>query len=185
MFDRITWVRELAVLGLLGVIVAACASASPASGTPAPVTTPTPTASPTASPTVSPSASASMAPIADGDYVSGPITHAMAEAILNDPKAANGFAATTVFTLRFANSNLDILVQENGQDKGVGESGTYAFIDDHTMVLQTLHSACAYTFGFSLQGESIRWTVQKDSCGAADLEQTRVILELTTFKRDP
>jgi hypothetical protein len=202
MIEHIAGNRRLASIGLIAVLAAGCASSLPASATPfvavrpssAPIAAsalPTP-ATATSTPTPSSSVVASSAPLPNGDYVSGVVTHATAAAMLKDPKIAKApvvigfvaeFSTSAVFTLRLANPRWKLLELEDGQDKGVGDEGTFAFVNDHTIVLQD--SSCVFTYGFMLQGASLKMTALKTSCGAPDLAVVRVIFGSTTLTRTP
>jgi hypothetical protein len=153
---------------------------------------------PTSVGAVVPSASAGVqattGPLPEGDYVSGPVTREMADAILRDPAISDDpgvvqFLETYVgsyrSTMRLSHGRWTQFVEQNGASLGVGEEGTYAFPDDHTIVLQSTHLAGTTTFGFSMQGDKLKWTVLKDSLGPAELAMTRVIFESTTWTRKP
>jgi hypothetical protein len=118
----------------------------------------------------------------------------MAEAMLEDPAVAidpsvveflDNFSGTSRSTMRLANGRWTQFVEQNGQSLGVGEEGTYAFLDDHTIVLQGTHLPSTVTFGFSLQGVKLKWTALTDSLGPADMAISRVIFESTTWTRKP
>lgn len=203
MFDHVTVNRSLAGLALLAILAAGCssvplASATPpavaiASGAPSVGSTP-PTATAATLPPV-PSASASAAPLPDGTYVSGAITQAMIHAGLKDPKVADdpqvtGFIsafpyAKTVFMMSFANGRWRQSTVADGQDQGVGDGGTYAFVDDHTMAIQGGSDTCVGTLSFALHGYSLKWTPLKESCGPAYLAVDRVIYGSTAWTRRP
>jgi hypothetical protein len=116
----------------------------------------------------------------------------MAEAILKDPAVADDpsvvqflkdYVGSYRSTMRLANGRWTQFVEHDGQNLGVGEEGTYAFPDDHTIVLQSTHLASTVTVGFSLQGDKLTWTVLKDSLGPADMATSRVIFDSTTWTR--
>jgi hypothetical protein len=202
MFGHLRRNRGLASLALCALMAAGCGSSIPASATPfvaaspsfAPIaasTLPT-TAVATPTPTPSPSSVPSAAPLPDGSYVSGVIPHATAAAMLKGPKIADApvvksflgqFTATYRGTLHLANPNWEILEELDGRNTGVGDEGTYAFVNDHTIVLQD--SGCVFTYGFLLQGAMLKMTALKASCGAPDLAVVRVILGSTTLTRIP
>ena len=191
MIDRVTRTRGLpsfALLAVLAVVASGCSAAAlpsasatvavsasgvppiaPAEPTAAATTTATPSVAAASEPIAS--AAASAAPLADGDYVSGVVTHAKAEAMLNDPKVASvavvksflaEFAATAVFTLQLKNPGWAELERLDGQDKGIGDFGTYAFVDPHTIAFQGNHGACVATFRLSSHAESVKWVVLTD-----------------------
>ena len=207
MFDHTKQTRGLAGLSLIALVAIACSTVTPASATPAtlpnassppPIVSARPTtrvAAPTVTPASPTSAPASPAPLPNGDYVSGVITREMIAAGLNDPKVANdpqvtGFIAAfpyakTRFTMHFTNGRWTQSIEADGQDQGVGDGGTYAFVDDHTMAIQGSSDSCVGTIGFSLHGETLKWTPLKESCGAAYLAVDRVIYGSTTWTRKP
>ena len=191
-FRALTW---LPYVGLIVVAAAACSASVLA-------TAPTgnaPSAAVIAQSSVAPvlpsvSAGTSIAPLPDGDYVSGAVTKDMAEAILKDPAVAGDagvvrflkeYVGTYRSTMRLRNGRWTQFVEQGGQDLGVGEEGTYAFPDDHTIVLQSTHLPGTATFAFTLEGDKLTWTVLKDSLGPADMATSRVIFETTTWTRKP
>jgi hypothetical protein len=202
MIERIQRNRRLTSFALLAFLAAGCASSAPASATSFITTNPS-SAGPIASipvattatapsPTAAPSVPGSPPPLPDGDYVSGLETHAMAAAILTDPKIANsdsesflaGFGTTASWTLRLASGRWQLYSVKDGQDQGVGDEGTYAFIDDHTIVLLD-NSKCLNTLAFSLHAQTLQWTVLKESCGAEPLAIWKVIFQTTPWNRKP
>ena len=215
MIDRVTRTRGLPSLAMLVVLAAfssGCSATATVSATPpgattafsappmasveptTPVARPTETPSAVATPEPTASASASSAALADGDYVSGIVTHATAETLLKDPKIASDagvksflaeFTTTLVSTLRLKNPSWVQLVHEDGQDKGIGDGGTYAFVNDHTIAIQGYSGKCNGTFGFSMHGESLKFTVLTDSCGPAAEALDRVIYQSSVWTRTP
>ena len=209
MSNQPTPIRARASLGLcfvLALALAGCSPGAPTSGasaaaiaSPAPSigsAQPSATAVKPAESIATPSAPASAGPLPDGDYVSGVVTKAMAQAVFKDEKVADdpavkqfldGFGAKgeSRSTMRLASGRWTQFVEQDGKDEGVGEEGTYAFVDDHTIVLQSTHLPSTVTFEFSLRGETLKWTVRKDSLGAADLAVVRVIFESTPWTRKP
>jgi hypothetical protein len=156
--------------------------------------TPVPSARASATPIATPSALASAPPLPDGEYVSGVIKHATAVTMLKDPTIASDagvksflaeFTTTAVFTLQFKNPSWVVLVHEDGQDKGIGDGGTYAFVDDHTIAMQGDSGKCNGTFGFSTHGESLKLTALTACDGAAGLAVGRVIYQSTAWTRTP
>jgi hypothetical protein len=206
-FDHTKQTRGLAGLALIALLAVACSTVTPASATPAATTNasslaPTASAQPTTTvsrPSVTPapptSAPASPAPLPNGDYVSGVITSGMIAAGLNDPKVANdpqvtGFIAAfpyakTRFTMHFTNGTWTQSTEADGQDQGVGDGGTYAFVDHQTMAIQGSSDSCVGTIGFSLHGEALKWTPLKESCGGAYLAVDRVVYGSTMWTWKP
>jgi hypothetical protein len=215
MFDRVAPIRwpSSVVLAAILAVVTGCSSA-PTSAAPvavasansaptiavAPPTTNAATSIPTSSarasdtPTPTPSAPASAPPLPDGDYVGGVITHSTAAAMLKDPKVANDagvksylaeFGATYRGTLHLANSRWELFESLDGGALDLGDRGTFAFVDDHTIAMQGNSGTCNGIFGFSIHGERLKLTELKDSCGAADLAVGRVIYESTAWTRKP
>jgi hypothetical protein len=200
----------LACLAVIGLVAAGCAAGLPASAAPSntpnvgsapPIASPSPIAtaalsSPveTASPFASPSGSAASAPVPDGDYVSGLVTCAMSMAILNVPKFATNSDVQSFLggcrgadpqsgasgTLRFAAGQWTAF----GGDGSVGDNGTYAFANGHTMILQD-NAGCLNTLTFSLHGKTLKLTPIKESCGAASLAIWQVIYGSTPWVRKP
>lgn len=203
MFDDITINRSLAGLALLAILATGCSSGPQASATPLAVAIPSgtppmestlPTARVT-TPSPAPGASASAAPLPNGTYVSGAITKAMIWAGLKDPKVANdpqvtGFIAAfpyaqTVFRMSFDNGQWTQSTVADGRDQGVGDGGTFAFVDDHTMVIQGSSDNCLGTLNFVLRGDSLKWTPLRESCGPAYLAVDRVVFGSTPWTRRP
>jgi hypothetical protein len=183
--------------GFVVVVVAGCSSGTPAaaaSGT-APTTPATAQPSVTAiSPSASVSIAASPAPIPDGDYVTGVIPKSTAEAMLSDPALANDpdvkgfldeFGATERYRLHFAGGRYTHFVEQEGKSLGIGDEGTYAYLDDHTIAFQSSHSPGTGVMSFSLVGDKLTWKVLKDPNGAGDLAATRVVFEASPYTRQP
>ncbi len=114
--------------------------------------------------------------------------------MLKDPKVASdpeikrflaGFGDTARFTVRFASGRWTHYVEQDGKNLGVGEEGTYAFPDDHTIVLQATHQPEIATFGFSLKGETLTWKTLKDSLGDVAVAIDRVLFDSTPWTRMP
>jgi hypothetical protein len=201
MIEHIRRNRRLTGFALLAFLAAGCSSSAPASATPFITTNPS-SAAPIASipvattaapsPTAAPSVPGSPPPLPDGDYISGLETYAMAAAILSNPKIANddsksflaGFGATASWSIRLTAGQWTLSSVADGQDMGVGDEGTYAFIDDHTMVLLD-NSKCLNTLGFALHAQTLNWTVLKESCGPEPLAIWKVIFQTTPWTRKP
>ena len=184
MIDRVTsnWrLASLALLVVLAIVASGCSAAalsssatggSSASGAPpmasaeptTAVVTPTATPSVTASPTSIASAAASNAALADGEYVSGVVTHAMAEVMLKDPAVAGAagvksflaeFTTTLVSTLRLKNPNWVQLEREMAKTRVSETAATYAFVDDHTIAFQGNSNRCVSTYSFSSHADEL------------------------------
>ena len=198
MFRKVPGIRAttwLPCVGLMVGVAAACSAGAPARAP----TGNSPSVAVIAQPSVaavlpSVSAGSSIAPLPDGDYVSGPVTKDMAEAILKDPAVADDpgviqflkeYVGIYRSTMRLSHGRWTQFVEQGGKDLGVGEEGTYAFPDEHTIVLQSTHLPGTATFGFALQGDKLTWTALKDSLGPADMAMVRVIFESTTWTRKP
>ena len=160
-----------------------------------PIASPEPSASTaTLAVTPTPSALASVAPIPNGDYVSGVVTCAMWKAIMKDPGVASdeGFQGIMSScagvdpsvggrsTLRLANGRWT----QFGQDGSVGDGGPYAFIDGHTVVLQD-NNNCPITYDFSLKGDFLKLTPLKAPCGPGSLVVLQVMFGSTLWTRKP
>ena len=132
------------------------------------------------------------APIPNGDYLSGYIPKDTAKAMLSDPAIANDplvtqflnqYTAPTRTRLHLADGNFTQAVEQEAGSLGIGDEGTDAFVDDHTIVLQSTHVPGSYKFGFTLAGDQLTWKVQAGPNGAADLATVRVIFEAMPFIR--
>ena len=167
---RVSRLANAALLGLLWVVASGCSAGAPQSATPSAAGSIDSSASSISSPeppastailgvTPTPSALASIAPIPNGDYVSGLVTCAMWKAIMKDPGVASdeGFQGIMSScagvdpsvggrsTLRLANGRWT----QFGQDGSVGDGGPYAFIDGHTVVSRTTTTAPSPTTSHS------------------------------------
>jgi hypothetical protein len=166
------------------VVSAPSASAAVTAGSTRPVT-PTPASSPASSPA---------APIPDGDYLSGYVTKDTAKAMLTDPAIVNDplvkdfldhYEAATRTRLHLANGKWTQAIEQQAGSLGIGDEGTYAFVDDHTIALQSTHVAGTYQLGFTLAGDTLTWKVLSGPNGTGDLATVRVIFEATPFIRQP
>jgi hypothetical protein len=180
------------------VVVAGCSSGTSATATsgnaPASALAAEMSTTIVVSPSAAPGVAASPAPIPDGDYVTGVIPKSTAEAMLSDPALANdpdvkdfldGFGATERYRLHFASGRFTHFVEQEGKNLGIGDEGTYAYIDDHTIAFQSSHSPGTGVASFSLVGDKLTWKVLKDPNGAGDLAATRVVFEASPYIRQP
>ena len=194
---------RLATLSAIGAFVmAACSGGAVVS--PSPVSKPSGSAvvatrsNPPVTPTPAVSAAYSglaysaAAPIPNGDYLSGYIPKDTAKAMLSDPAIANDplvtqfldqYTAPTRTRLHLADGKFTQAVEQEAGSLGIGDEGTYAFVDDHTIVLQSTHVPGSYKFGFTLAGDQLTWKVLAGPNGAADLATVRVIFEAMPFIR--
>jgi hypothetical protein len=160
------------ILTVVAASLSACSStgavASPQATATAAAPAPTTTALPSAAP--SPSAPpASPEPLAEGDYVSPPLTAEMMAAALEahglDPAdarlivAEEGYKDNEVVTMRLADGQLTLLQSVDGGTPTVGWQGAYEFVDDHTFVAD---DAYPITYGFRWEGDKLHMSVLKD-----------------------
>ena len=187
------------VLVLFLALAAASMSACSASGS---VATPqaTPSAAATAPATAPPSAApspsappASPDPLAEGDYVSPPLTAEMMGAAVEahglDPAdarsfvAGEGFTENEVVTMRLADGQLTLLQSMDGGTPKVGWEGAYEFVDDHTFVAG---DGYPITYGFRWEGDKLHMSVLKDLYpDPDDLIAQVAIYESAPFTRVP
>jgi hypothetical protein len=107
-------------------------------------------------------------------------------AIANDPLVTqflDQFDAPTRTRLHLADGRFTQAVEQEAGSLGIGDEGTYAFVDDHTIALASTHVAGTYRLGFTLTGDSLTWKVLNSPNGAGDLATVRVIFEATPFVR--
>jgi hypothetical protein len=126
------------------------------------------------------------APIPDGDYLSGYVTKDMAKRMLSDPAIASDplvkqfldqYNAPTRYRLHLANGHFTQAVEQEARSLGIGDEGTYAFVDDHTISFQSTHVPGTYKLGFTMAGDTLTWKVLAGPNGAADLATVRVVFE--------
>jgi hypothetical protein len=196
MYER----RLVRVLVLILALVAASLSACSSTGSVAsPQTTATAAApAPTtpAPPSVAPSPSvppASPDPLAESDYVSGPLTAEMMVAAVEahglDPAdarsfvAREGFTDNEVVTMRLADGQLTLLQSLDGGTPTVGWQGAYEFVDDQTFVADDSYPI---TYGFRWEGDKLHISVLKDLFpDPGDLIAQVAIYESAPFRRVP
>ena len=197
-------VRGLApILTVIAVSLTACSSAasvaSPQAPTAAqPTTTAMPSAAPTtaAKPSAAPSPSAPPAspdPLAEGDYVSPPLTAEMMVAAVEahglDPAdarslvAEEGFTENEVVTMRLSDGQLTVFQSLDGGPPTLGWKGAYEFVDDHTFVADDSYPI---TYGFRWEGDKLHISVLKDMFpGTDDLIAQVALYESAPFTRVP
>ena len=194
MYERRLALVLVPILALGAVSLGACSStgsvASPqATATAAAPTTPAPP-SVAASPSVP---QASPDPLAEGDYVSGPLTAEMMVASVEahglDPADARSFVAgegykeNEVVTMRLADGQLTLLQSMDGGTAAVGWHGAYEFVDDHTFVADDSYPI---TYGFRWEGDQLHISVLKDlHPDPMDLVAQVAIYESAPFTRVP
>jgi hypothetical protein len=83
-------------------------------------------------------------------------------------------------TLRFAN----VRWTQFDQTGSVGDGGSYAFVDGHTVVLQDSNN-CPITVDFALKGEILKLTPLKAPCGPGSLAIWQVFYGSTPWTRKP
>jgi hypothetical protein len=186
------------ILVAVAVCLTACSSGGSAASprTTAVAAAPAPTTA--AKPSVGPSPSAPPAspdPLAEGDYVSGPLTADMMVAAVEahglDPVAAGSFVAgegyteNEVVTMRLAEGQLTLLQSMDGGTAVVGWQGDYAFVDDHTLVADQ-GDGYPITYGFRWEGDKLQVSVIKDLFpDPIDLIAQVAIYESAPFTRVP
>ena len=191
-----TMARVLALfLALVAALVSAC-SASESVASPQATPSATATQAAAATPSVEPSPSAASAapdPLAEGDYVSPPLTAEMMVAAVEahglDPADARslvvreGFTENEVVTMRLADGQLTLLQSLDGGTAAVGWQGAYEFVDDHTFVAD---DAYPITYGFRWEGDKLHISVLKDMFPDPDDLIAQVALyESAPFARVP
>ena len=96
----------------------------------------------------------------------------MAEAMLSDPALAddpgvnpgssrvrNDMSASTCTS---SGGRCTHFVEQEGKDLGIGEEGTYAYLDDHTIAFQSSHLARhSGVTGFALLGDKLTWKASR------------------------
>jgi hypothetical protein len=184
------------ILSVVAVSLAACSSsgsvASPQATAVATAPAPTTAAKPSVAPTPS-ALPASPDPLAEGDYVSGPLTAEMMVAAVEahglDPADAGSFVANEgyteneVVTMRLADGQLTLLQSLDGAAPTVGWRGGYEFVDDQTFVAGDDYPI---TYGFSWQGDKLHISVLKDLFpDPFDLIAQVAIYESAAFTRVP
>jgi hypothetical protein len=187
------------VVVLFLVLVAASMSACSSSGSGASPQS-TSSAAAAAPATARPSAasspskpSASPDPLAEGDYVSPPLTAEMMVAAVEahglDPAdaralvAEEGFTDNEVVTLRLADGQLTLLQSLDGGTATVGWEGSYEFVDDHTFVADDSYPI---TYAFRWEGDKLHMSVLKDLFpDPMDLVAQVAVYESAPFTRVP
>ena len=185
----------LPILALLAVSMIACSSSGSAAS---PLASPTAVAAAPATPPPSdaPSPSAPQAspdPLAEGDYVSPPLTAEMMVAAIEahglDPAdarafvAQEGFADDAVVTMRLADGQLTELLSSDGGTPTIGWKGSYEFVDDHTFVAD---DGYPITYEFRWEGDKLHIRVLKDLYpDPEDLIAQVAIYESAPFTRVP
>jgi hypothetical protein len=178
MSSAIARANTLVAIGVAAIVLAACSSAGPVPAPPsALVSGGTSSAAPTSapvSPSSAPSPTAAHQPIADGTYVSKPLdVKALIARIRADKKLteaqrnhliSNAFELpghkTFDVSLRFQAGNW---VEQQGFDGASGEigaRGTYAFPDDHTLVME---DPCCGTTTFDIAVSGSSFTLKRTS----------------------
>ena len=105
-------------------------------------------------------------------------------AIAKDPVVAqflSQYTAPTRYRLHLAKGHFTHAVEQEAGSLGIGDEGTYAFVDDHTISLQSTHAPGTYKLGFTLAGDTLTWKVLADPNGAADLATVRVVFEALPY----
>ena len=196
MYERRLTLVLVPILALVAVSLSACSStgsvASPQAAATVAATAPTTPAAPSvaATPAVPP---ASPDPLAEGDYVTGPLTAEMMVAAVEahglDPAdarslvAEEGFTENEVVTMRLAGGQLTLLQSIDGGTATVGWQGAYEFVDDHTFVAD---DAFPITYGFRWEGDKLHISVLKDLFpDPMDLVAQVAIYESAPFTRVP
>ena len=183
------------VIGALAVM--ACSGGAPASPPATSVPSESSVVATGSTGSVTPSSATSqppsaVAPIPDGDYLSGYVTKDVAKRMLSDPAIANdplvpqfldSFNAPTRYRLHLAKGHFTHAVEQEAGSLGIGEEGTYAFVDDHTVAFQGVHAPGTYKMGFTLAGDTLTWKVLAGPSGAADLATVRVVFEALPYIR--
>jgi hypothetical protein len=186
------------ILVLVATSLSACSSSG--SGASPQATPSAPSAAATAPATAPPSAASSPAepseapdPLAEGDFVSPPLTAEMMVAAVEahglDPADARVFIANEAYTdnevvtMRLANGQLTLLQSLDGGTPTVGWQGGYGFVDDHTFVAD---DGYPITYGFSWEGDKLHISVLKDlSPYPDDLIAQVALYESAPFTRVP
>jgi hypothetical protein len=184
------------ILALVAASLGACSSTGSAASPQATATSAAPAPTTPAPPSVAPSPSvppASPDPLAEGDYVSGPITAEMMVAAVEahglDPAdarslvAEEGYTENEVVTMRLADGQLTLLQSLDGGTATVGWQGEYEFVDDHTFVAGDDYPI---TYGFRWEGDTLHMSVLKDLFpDPFDLIAQVAIYESAPFTRVP
>jgi hypothetical protein len=163
------------ILALVAASLSACSSTESVASPQATATVTAPAATTPASPSVAPSPSvlpASPDPLAEGDYVSAPLTAEMMVAAVEahglDPAdarslvAGEGFTDNEVVTMRLADGQLTLRQSIDGGTPTVGWQGEYEFVDDHTFVAADDYLGYPITYGFRWEGDKLHISVLKD-----------------------
>ena len=183
------------ILALVAASLSAC-SASGSVATPQATPSAAATAPATAPPSAAPSPSAPPAspdPLAEGDYVSPPLTAEMMVAAVEahglDPAdarsfvAEEGFTENEVVTMRLADGQLTLLQSLDGGTPTVGWQGAYEFVDDHTFVAGDDYPI---TYEFRWEGDKLHMSVLKDLFpDPVDLIAQVALYESAPFTRVP
>jgi hypothetical protein len=191
--------REIRALSAIAALAIALASCSPA---PASTTAPTASLAPTTLTSAPPAAtaSASTALIPDGRYASAPMDVASIYALINADKKLTvaekdkiiknafelGSQKTFTVTLEFHDGQWKEYQGFDGAVGEVGDSATYAFPDDHTLVIE--ESCCGISTldvtpaqnGFSLKVRSGAFVSTE-----VDTIITHILFESSPFTRVP
>jgi len=193
MFTRSSGTLGLALLAALAIILAAC-SAGP-SLTQAPSSTPGLTAGATATATSSALPSVAAGPIAEGTYRSETVAVATIIAKINadttltaaqKTAAIQGFSGhqTSVVSLDFHNGQFTESSSFDGAPLEVGARATYAFPDDHTLVIQ--EACCGIsTFDLTTGPSSFMLKYRANALNAGEDIIGQTIYELSPFTLVP
>jgi hypothetical protein len=191
------------ILAVVAASLVACSSsggsvASPqataVATAPAPTTAAKPSVAATPSSAATPSASpASPDPLAEGDYVSPPLTAEMMVAAVEahglDPAdartfiAGEGYKENEVVTMRLADGQLTLLQSLDGATPIDGWHGPYEFVDGQTFVASDSYPI---TYGFRWEGDKLHISVLKDLFpDPFDLVAQVALYESAPFTRVP
>ena len=189
-----TW-APAGLIAALAVATVACGSpaGSPLASPIAVATAPAATAAASSMPAAS-AAQAAADPIPEGDYTTGQMTAEMMAAAVEahglDPDAARSFAENEgfkiheVMTMRLKDGNLTLLQSLDGATPTVGWDGTYAFVDDGTMIAEA--GGYPITYGIQWEDGSLRIKVIKDTFPEPiDLIAQVALYESSTFTAVP
>ena len=193
MNDRLLAPVLLPILALLAVSMIACSSSGSVASPQAAASASAPASSTPAPPSAAPSPSASTDPLAEGDYMSPPLTAEMMVAAFEahglDPAGARsfvaeeGFTENEVVTMRLADGQLTVLQSLDGGTPTVGWEGSYEFVDDHTFVAGDDYPI---TYEFRWEGDKLYMSVIKDLYpDPMDLIAQVAIYESAPFTRLP